>query len=91
MKKLKYLTTLLLFMFLCCACGATETNQGKETNTTETIQVDIPENASEIISKIGIEVNLDSDVPIISMYDYSDDTANAIQERGRGKYAYSVA
>ena len=78
MKKLKYLTTLLLFMFFCCSCGTTEANQDQEVNSSESNQVAIPENATEIISNIGIEVHLDSDVPIITMYDCTDDPAPAV-------------
>lgn len=78
MKRIMLFFTVVLLAVLCCACGTLETNQGKETSGTDFVQLAIPESATEIISNIGVEVNLDSDVPIISMYDYSDDTATAI-------------
>ena len=78
MKRLKVFLLIAMVCAFCSACGATETNQVKETNTTETVQVVLPDSASEIITDFFVDISFEDEIPVISMYDYSDDMLSAI-------------
>ena len=77
MNRLKYLFLLLLIVSLCCACGKTEKNHSEDTDSQTSTELLLPENAEEIVPGIGVALDLDGDDPVISFYDYSDDTATA--------------
>ena len=78
MNRLKYLFLLLLIVSLCCACGKTEKNHSDDTDNQTSTELSLPENVEEIVPGIGVALDLDGDVPVISFYDYSDDTASAL-------------